>query len=309
VRRIIPSLLLFLVCSTINGQTPTSKQAPSTTIAYVRGGIEIRLIESDGTNDRRLWTHPDARPELGINGVTWRPDRKELAFSSGHEAASSFYHSDLYALQPDGTALRKLTNPPARAEFARYPKGSVTVTVRNDQPAYKQTQASAGVFIIYVAGADEPQMITLPPGSVKTLVFKSVADFGTTGQAVVAAYGAYRWFIPGVDVAAGRMVRAPTFSISGDGIEYLGAFRPVWRSDGSRISYRTGSCIVSTVPVNPTPGEHLFDPMFSGKNPLGACTWDWGPAALANQIIYTENASGSSNILESRKAVLTRVQN
>ena len=295
-RRLIPSLLLFLVCSTINGQAPTSKQSSSTTIAYIRGGTEIRLIESDGSNDRRLWTHPDARPELGIYGLAWRPDRKELAFSSGHEAASSFYHSDLYALQPDGSGFRKLTNPPARAEFARFAKGSVTVTVRNDQPTYKQTQASAGVFIVYVAGADEPQMITVPPGSAKTLIFKSVADFGNMGQGIVAAYGAYRWFIPGVDVAAGRMVKAPTFSISGDGIEYLGAFRPVWRSDGSRISYRTGSCIVSSVPANPTLGEHVFDPMFSGKNPLGACTWDWGPAALANQIIYTENGSGASNI-------------
>src|SRR5436190_7161076 len=295
-RRILPSLVLLLVCSTISGQTPTSKQAPPTTIAYVRGGTEIRLIEADGSNDRRLWTHPDLRPELGLYELAWRPDRKELAFSSAHEAASSFYHSDLYAVQPDGSGLRKLTNPPARAEFTRFPKGVVTVTVSNDQPIYKQTQASAGIFIVYVAGADEPQMITLPPGSTKTLVFKSVADFGNTGQAIVATYGAYRWFIPGVDVVAGRTVKAPPFSISGDGIEYLGAFRPVWRSDGSRISYRTGSCIVSSVPANPTPGEHVFDPMFSGKNPLGACTWDWGPAAFANQLIYTENGSGASNI-------------
>jgi hypothetical protein len=32
-------------------------------------------------------------------------------------------------------------------------------------------------------------------------------------------------------------VKAPDFGITGDGIPSLGAFRPVWRSDGSRISY------------------------------------------------------------------------
>lgn len=118
------------------------------TIAYVRNGSEIRLIEADGSNDRRLWTHPNAKKELGIYDVEWRPDRKELAFSSGHAAVYSLYHADLYAIRPDGAGFRKLTNPPDRGEFTRYPKGSVSVTFRNDQPPYLQQQASAGVFIV-----------------------------------------------------------------------------------------------------------------------------------------------------------------
>ena len=267
------------------------------TIAYVRNGTEIRLIEADGSNDRRLWTHPDAKKELGIYAVAWRPDAKELAFSSAHAATSSLYHSDLYAIRPDGSGFRKLTNSPDRAEFARYPKGTVSVTVSNDQPGYKQSQASAGVFIVYVAGADEPQQITLPPGSSKTLLFKNVADFGNMAQAVVAMWGKYRWFTTGVEVQAGRTVKAPVFSISGDGIDLLGAFHPIWRSDGSRISYRSGLCTLNSTPVNPTPGEYVFNPLFAGKNPLGTCVWDWGPtAATANQLLYTENASSNSSV-------------
>ncbi len=75
------------------------------TIAYVRGSTEVRLINADGTNDRRLWTHPDARKELGIYGVAWRPDGKELTISSSHAAAYSLYHADLYAIRPDGTGF------------------------------------------------------------------------------------------------------------------------------------------------------------------------------------------------------------
>jgi hypothetical protein len=273
------------------------KYPPPGTIAYIRGSTEIRLIESRGTNDRRLWTHLDAQPSLGINDLAWRPDGIELAFSSSHAAATSLYDADLYAINPDGSGLRKITNSPDRSEFTRYPKGTVTLTVRNTQFAFQQAQASAGVFIVYVAGADEPQQITLPPGSSKTLVFKSVADFGQKAQAVVAMWGKFRWFIPGLDVKAGRTVKSPDLTISGNGIESFGAYRPVWRSDGSELSYRTGTCTIDRVPVNPPAGEFIYKPMFSGKLPFGACSWDWGPTPeLADQIIYTDNAGEQSSI-------------
>jgi Tol biopolymer transport system component len=77
---------------------PVPSNPPSGTIAYIRGSTEIRLIDPNGTNERRLWTHPDARAALGINDLAWRPDGKELAFSSGHAAATSLYDADIYTL-------------------------------------------------------------------------------------------------------------------------------------------------------------------------------------------------------------------
>ncbi len=200
-----------------NSSSPSRKNSVSANaagnIAYVRGGKEIRLIAPDGTNDRRIWTNAGASQAIGINELAWRPDGKELAFSSGHDAIFSLYHADIYAIKPDGTGLRKLTNAPDRSELARFPKGSVSVTVRNDQPIYRQSNASAGIFIIYVAGADEPQQIALPPGAARTLVFKSVADFGSHAQPIVALMGGNRWFIPGIDVQAGRLTKAPNLSM------------------------------------------------------------------------------------------------
>ncbi|HEV3470019.1 MAG TPA: hypothetical protein VG148_11905 [Pyrinomonadaceae bacterium] len=278
-------------------QTPPAPAPARGTVAYIRGGTEIRLVESDGSNDRRLWTHPLATEEMGVYDLAWRPGGEELAFSSAHHGVVSLYHADIYAVRADGTGFRKITNPPDHAEFARHPKGSVSVTVRNDQPAYQQQQASAGVFFVYVAGADEPQQVTLPPGSSRTLLFKSVADFGDHAQPVVAMYGRYRWFMPGVDVRAGQTINAPAFSITGDGIELLGAFRPVWRADGSRVSYRSGVCVINSAPARPKPGEYTFRPLFKGDHPSGTCAWDWGPTpALADQLIYTENSSGGSAV-------------
>ncbi|MEA2554075.1 MAG: hypothetical protein QOJ65_2251 [Fimbriimonadaceae bacterium] len=284
-------MVLFAVAASIVLQTQPG------TIAYIHGENEIRLIQPDGAGDRKIWTHPDLRPGLGLYNVAWSPDGSQLAFSSSHRATTSLFHADLFVIGPDGTKLRKVTNPPDNSEFGKFPKGVVSLTVRNDQPAFQQTHASAGIFLVYVAGAAAPQSITLPPGSSKTLLFKDVADFGNKAQAVVAMWGKYRWFMPGLDVLAGKTAKAPAFSISGDGIDMFGAFRPVWRRDGAELSYRTGLCSVERVPLNAPAGEFTYKPMFSGTPPMGACTWDWGPtAALADTILYTENASPPSSI-------------
>jgi hypothetical protein len=290
--------LILIAILTVLFVVPSFSQTSSSgTIAYIRDGVEVRLVNADGTNDRRLWTHPDAKKPLGIDSLAWSRDGNQLVISSRHAAVASLYDADLYVMKPDASGFRKLTNAPEYSEFAKYPKGVVSITVRNDQPFYKQSQASAGIFIVYIAGAAEPQQITLPPGATKTLVFNQVADFGKTAQAVVAMWGNYRWFTPGVDVRAGATVKAPPFSITGDGIEYFGAFRPVWRQDGSRVSYRNGTCTLNSVPINPTPGEYVYNPLFNGKNPMGTCTWDWGPTpSTANHLIYTENSSGESAI-------------
>jgi WD40 repeat protein len=263
-------------------------------IAFIRGISEIRLIDSNGKNERLIWTHPDAKL-LGLHDVAWRPDGKELAFSSSHEALFSLYDADLYAIRPDGSGLRKITNAPSHEDFDKYKKGSVTLTVRNNQYSFQAAQSSAGVFIVNILGADAPQQITVPPGSSKTIVFKSVADFGKRAQQIVATFGRFRWFMPGTDVEAGKTIKAPDLIISGDGIEMFGAYRPVWKQDGTEISYRTGTCMVEKISVQSD--DFNYHPLFE-KVPAGACNWDWGPtAALRDMILYTENSGdGGSGI-------------
>jgi hypothetical protein len=264
-------------------------------IAYTRNNTEIRLIDPDGSNDRQLWTDKNLTSELGIFGLAWKPDGTELAFSSSHEAVSSPYHADIYSIGRDGSKLRRVTNPPERAGLSRFPKGSVTVNISNFQAA----SMGSSTFIVYIEGADEPQQVLIHPGGSKTVTFNSVADFGRRPQMVVAMFGKFRWFVPGPDVIAGRNVRAPMFPITGQGIELFGAFRPVWRSDGSRITYRNGLCVVSHSSSTPVPGSATFNPLFAGKNPMGTCAYDSGPTpATVNQVIYSENGSGGSNIYQ-----------
>lgn len=269
---------------------------PAGMIAYTRNDSEIRLIDSLGNNDRQVWTHPDAQAPFGIFDLAWRPDGHELAFSSGHQNMVSIYHADIYCIKPNGSGFRKLTNGPDYNSLKNYKKGTVMITLKNLQYSFQQAQSSVGQFTVYIAGAEMPQQVLLPPGTTKTIEFKNVADFGAHAQPVVAINGQIRWIMPGTDVVAGKTIKTPDFNISGDGYEYFGAFRPVWKSDGSKISYRDGLCLVKTISAKPGIGVQ-FNPLFGTKGTSGTCYWDWGPTpALSNQVLYlhhdTEETSG-----------------
>jgi hypothetical protein len=245
----------------------------STAIAYVRGS-EIRLVELDGSNDRVIWATP--RPELHytVSGLAWRPNGTEIAFSSNHEQAVSFNDRDIYAVRPDGSGLRKITNGPTHDRLASYPQGTVTVTVTN-------LSGDAGPYILYVLGAQEPQSALIAPGDSKTLTFPNVADFGDGVQPAVAIFGAFRWFgAAGADVRAGATADAGTLSItSSGGIENLGAVGPGWRSDGTKLAFLDSpACILEQVPADPPPG-FSFDPLLD-PNLFTPCAFDWAPAAV-----------------------------
>ncbi|MHB1319644.1 MAG: TolB-like translocation protein, partial [Anaerolineae bacterium] len=99
-------------------------------IAYVRPSTgDIHLISPEGSGDRVLWTAPRPLSADPAYELAWRPDGRELAFSSGHELACSWYDSDVYTISYGGAGYRRVTNSPACAELAGLPKGSVTVEV------------------------------------------------------------------------------------------------------------------------------------------------------------------------------------
>lgn len=254
------------------------------TIAYSTGGA-IRLIEPDGSNDRLLWSSP-APVENGISSVEWNNEGTEIAFISGHEGAHSIYERDVYAVRPDGSGYRKLTNAPSHAELAGYPKGTVTVDVH-------VTAGGGGPYLVYVSGAPEPQTITAGTAGTWRLTFTNVADFGPTQQPVVAINGAYRWFNAATaDVRAGQSVHAGTLTISGSGFWHFGVHenKLTWRSDDTRLGFIFGAgCEMKETQAQPLPGwrdKPLIEPAVSGFT----CLVDWAPvAARANQLLYTES--------------------
>lgn len=280
--RIILACLLVLVLFSAmagNGSIPVQASVDSGVIAYVKGSTNnIHLISPDGTGDRVLWTHPELFKDMAYE-LAWRPDGRELAFTSGHEQGCSWYDSDVYIIGNNGTGYRRVTNSPACAVFAGLPKGSVTVNVNN---------TTTSLVWAYVQGA--PEVKAVLAGSSGTLTFNNVADFGPgVLQPSIGIYGQYRIrssppyadVQPGKTVAGGILIFTSNSSISG-----FGAGKVSWKADGSALAYgMRSSSGITQIPANPSYGAIGVDlPVVEKASPNMVA---WGPTpATKDQYLY-----------------------
>ena len=97
---------------------------------------------SDG--DRLLWRAPRPEPSFTVSGIAWRPDGAELAFSSDHEMATSWFERDVYVVGADGSGLRKLTNAPAACQLSVLRPGEGGQPAAKGQPGEAFFNSGAG---------------------------------------------------------------------------------------------------------------------------------------------------------------------
>lgn len=98
---------------------------------YEKIGEEVKAIKILDPNHRRtkiIYSDSFLEPDL-----KWRPDGAEIAFVSGKENRFSFYYGDIFAIRPDGTQLRKITNQPSYQEMITgdYPRVTLTGSILN----------------------------------------------------------------------------------------------------------------------------------------------------------------------------------
>ncbi len=261
------------------------------TIAYVQGttGDEIRLVNPDGSGDRLLWAHGQDDPEevYAVWNLAWRPDARALTFASTHENWCSLNHADIFSLGGDGTGYRRVTEAPACADLAAYPKGTVQVPVEN--PSYETF-----VGFVYFQGAPGIQQVSLPPGGSGVVTFENVADLGSGEdglQIATTIVGVNREIAIGtaVDVQAGGTVTTAPLTVYTPST-YWEAHSPTWHSGGSRLGYILNFNSVRQIVPNPTPldfGEELQTD--ASQMPDFAKLLAWGPASRTDQLLYAGN--------------------
>lgn len=268
--------------------------SPVSGIAYISGS-EIHLIASDGTGDRVLWASPAGPPVsqfvVPVSGLIWRPDGTELAFASDHEQAYSWFQHDVYALRADGNGLRRITNPPARADLASLPTATVKVTVMNATLSY-------GTFIVYMMGATAPATITLGPADGQTVTFQ-VADLGNVAQPIVAMFGEKRWFgSRAPDIQAGTTVDAGLLTITAtSSAPGWGAGGPAWRADARDVAFILVPWCTLRYVADPPPAGPSMDALVDENAFTGFCAYDRGPTpATANKLLVATRQENVTSI-------------
>ena len=283
------------------GQTtdaPANAEAVGS-IAYVNAatGDEIRLIQPDGSGNRRLWAHGLADPNsvYQVASLAWRPNAAEIAFASTHENWCSINDSDVFAIAADGSNYRRITQAPACARLAAYPKGTVRVPVEN---ASIFGDSFAG--FVYFQGAPSILPLTLPPGESTVLTFNNVADFGSgflqVATMIVPPYRAIA-FETAIDVVAGQTVTTDEMGVYVPDIFWEARY-PTWRSDGSSIGYVLNFASLFRLPPNPSPLALGTELQTEPANmPDFVDHLAWGPPSRANQLLYVGNTAFDSEAI------------
>lgn len=273
------------IATAFTDANPAAVHVDAGTIAYVnRKTTDIQAISPDGA-DPVLWSAPDSQYVWPALDLEWRPDGRELAFTSEHEMACSWYESDIFAIGYNGSGYRRITNSPACAELAALPQGAVTVNVNN----YTSTP-----IWVYVAGAPEVKWIS---GS-GTVLFDEVADLGHGVRQPCIGIGGLPRFVcyppPSgyPDVEPGKTLPGGSITImTYSGFEGFGAGRISWKADGSGLGYvlRSNSDLwqISANPAYGATGASL--PVNEHTTPRLVA---WGPtAATQDQYLYVSAAN------------------
>lgn len=275
-RRSARLLLGLVFASSVAAFGQTSPPALHDVIAYVVGagpdaGDEIRLIAPDGSGDRHLWTHgqPDPLGVYSVWNLAWNPQATRLTFASTHENWCSLFNSDVFTLGSDGSQYQRLTQSPACAELADYPKGTVRVPVRNDS-------FDSFYGYMYFQGASTILPVALAPGGTATIEFEDVADFGDGSdwlQFAAIMVGPYREMLHStmVDVKGGGSVTTAQASIS-QPKTYLEAHSPTWRADGSGVMFQINASEFRDLPLGPRE-LHYGTPELAQNSSLPNYVW------------------------------------
>ena len=279
---VIVILLASAVCEPLRAQPASAPTAADPgVIAYVQGSTDdIHVMAPDGSGDRLLWTNPATGGMKSVISLAWRPNGRELAFSSEHEGACSWYDSDIFAVGYDGGGYRRITNSPACAVLAGLPKGAVTVNVNN---------YTSAMIWVYVQGA--PSVKSVLGGFYGTVTFDDVADFGPgVYQPSIGIGGLDRFtsYPPYADVQPGKTLPGGNITVMAySGFRGFGAGKVSWKADGSALAYvmRSNSAItqISASPAYGATGKDL--PMVEKAAP-GRVAWGLTPAT-ADQYLYS----------------------
>ena len=202
----------------VSSEDELNKQAKIAFWSMRDGNMEIYVMNSDGTEQRRL-TNNRARDE----NPSLSPDGKKIAFASGRGG-----NMEIYVMNTDGTGQRNLTNNPAHEIppfLSQDGKNITSASIREENPSWSpdgKKIAFGSMIHIYTMNADGSE--------VKRLGFASHADtsWSPDGKKIAFEWGGH---IHAMN-ADGSEARILTDNLGQDA-------DPSWSPDGKKIAFHS----------------------------------------------------------------------
>ena len=217
----------------VDGQF-TPPETP-TFIAYAdsqKDALDIVGVTGDGSQ-RELMFHADSGQSYGL---CWRRDGAELAFSSTHEMAYSYFTANLFAL--DAKGMRRVTNPPGHSDNLRDTRKTGTVKLKVRNLLYQNVQGT-----IYVEGARKLGSFALTAfeggGDETEIEIPEVVDYGEGVLQYVVVRVAGKTSLSGVtvDVVSGETVTCEGVASVDATLAHRNASSPCYTKDGKKLAF------------------------------------------------------------------------
>ena len=188
---------------------------------------DIYVMDTDGTNARRLTYHP-AIDELPC----WSPDGRQIAFSSTRDNVSGAYNVEIYVMDSYGPNIRRLTHHPGVDVYSSWSPDGKQLAFVSDR------DGNAEIYVMTLDGASLRNLTQHP--SIDT-----APSWSPDGKQIVFASNRRRFFeefgnLAGTEIyvmnADGSDVRRLTERQGGP--PYLESDRtPCWSPDGKQIVF------------------------------------------------------------------------
>jgi Tol biopolymer transport system component len=181
------------------------QSAPLLAAAKLKPGnppqLSIVTLDSDGRNERAVITAPTGDGKLlRVDSPAWSADAARILFTGvsaerhdgrvGDEGTFTYYETDVYSVQPDGTNLRRLTVSADASNAVASPGGDTILFARAEH--HDRFPPTSGLWLMDADGGNPRRLLDAREGWLDL-----PGGFSPDGETVI--FTRCRFVVPGDD--------------------------------------------------------------------------------------------------------------
>jgi Tol biopolymer transport system component len=200
--------------------------------------FHLLTLNEDGSGERVVLRTPATAGTtlLRLSDPSWSPDARWIYFTGvveERETERLTYHlTDVFAVRPDGSGLRRLTKTGDAGRPVPSPDGETLLFMRSEHPA--RLPFTSGLWLMAADGTRQRRLLEVSEGRLDL-----PGSWSPDGETIV--FTRCRWVLPRTDGSVPNTCTVQTVSRAGSDVRELAARarEPVYSADGERIAFVT----------------------------------------------------------------------